>query len=280
MRSFRRKGKLLFCYMNARLLIATHKLYEMPQDPLYRTIQVGAVGKKTLDPAYLRDDEGDCISDRNPYYCELTAVYWAWKNLDADAYGVVQYRRYLAKSKTTSKDPSKRLLHVLDQKTADALLKDADAILPKKRKYYIETLLSHYDHTIHENHMELARELVKERCPEYLPYVDKVYGRTWGYMFNMFLMKREYADRYCAWIFDILFALEPKIDVSGMSAFHKRLYGRVSEILFNAWLLKEQEEGMRITELPVISIEPENWWKKGTAFLKAKFLKERYEASF
>ena len=273
-------GLPFFICMNTKLLIATHKLYEMPQDALYETIQVGAKGKEQLHPDYLRDDSGMEISDRNPYYCELTAVYWAWKNLSADAYGVVQYRRYFAKDKPISKDPSERLKHVLTLQDAQALLADADGIVPQKRKYYIETLRSHYEHTIHENHMELARELVKARCPAYLPYVDRVYGRTWGYMFNMFLLKRPYADDYCNWIFDLLFELEKQIDTTQMSAFHKRLYGRVSEILFNAWVLKKQEEGMVLKEVPVFSVEPEDWWKKGTAFLKAKFLKERYEASF
>lgn len=42
-----------------------------------------------------RDNEGDNISGKNPDYCELTAQYWAWKNIDCDYYGFFHYRRYL-----------------------------------------------------------------------------------------------------------------------------------------------------------------------------------------
>ena len=72
--------------MNIKLLIAAHKQYQMPQDKIYLPLHVGAEGK-TLIEGFTPDNTGDNISAKNPYYCELTGLYWAWKNLDADYIG-------------------------------------------------------------------------------------------------------------------------------------------------------------------------------------------------
>ncbi|GAX03826.1 glycosyltransferase [Secundilactobacillus pentosiphilus] len=67
----------------------------MPQDSsLYLPILVGAVNNWSPEVNYQRDDEGENISSKNPFFNELTAIYWAWKNLnDAEYIGLVQYRR-------------------------------------------------------------------------------------------------------------------------------------------------------------------------------------------
>ena len=45
---------------------------------------------------YCLDDElEDNISFKNPYYCELTTLYWGWKkDIAAEWIGLVHYRRY------------------------------------------------------------------------------------------------------------------------------------------------------------------------------------------
>ena len=69
---------------NLKMLVASHKPYWMPDDPAYLPVQVGAAGKETI-PGFQRDDEGENISAKNPNYCELTALYWAWKDLPTTA---------------------------------------------------------------------------------------------------------------------------------------------------------------------------------------------------
>ncbi|UNT93535.1 DUF4422 domain-containing protein [Allobaculum sp. Allo2] len=58
-------------------MVAAHKPYPMPDDPLYLPVQAGAKGKDSI--GFARDDQGDSISSANPYLSELTALYWAWK---------------------------------------------------------------------------------------------------------------------------------------------------------------------------------------------------------
>ncbi len=119
-----------------------------------------------------------------------------------------------------------------------------DIVVPTKRKCYIESLYSHYAHTLDAKHLDLAQEIIHSKCPEYDAACKKVYASTWGYMFNMCIMRRTYLDAYCKWLFPILADLEDAMqdDLKSMSAFEARLFGRVSEILFNVWLLKRGRE--------------------------------------
>ena len=82
-----------------KIIVATHKKYEMPQDAMYLPLHVGAEGKtdqngNPLDLGYQKDNTGENISNKNAAYCELTGLYWAWKNLDTDYTGLAHYRRH------------------------------------------------------------------------------------------------------------------------------------------------------------------------------------------
>ncbi|MBR1571668.1 MAG: DUF4422 domain-containing protein [Lachnospiraceae bacterium] len=256
--------------MKTKIIIAMHKPYNVPTEEVYQPLHVGASGKETITGAR-RDDEGENISQKNPYYCELTGLYWAWKNLDADAIGLVHYRRYFVNENKET----------LSSKEVEKLMDGCDVAVPAKRRYYIESLYSHYAHTLDGEHLDKAREIISRQYPEYLHACDEVYKRTWGYMFNMCIMRREYLDGYCTWLFDILSQLEKEIGILD-DAFSARLYGRVSEILFDVWLLYKQENdsAIRVTEVRTRHLEHVNWLKKGGAFLVAKFFGKKYKKSF
>ena len=80
--------------MSIKIIVATHKKAKMPTQNSYLPIQVGA--SINPDLGYTKDNTGENISNKNPYYSELTGLYWAWKNLDSDYIGLVHYRRYFA----------------------------------------------------------------------------------------------------------------------------------------------------------------------------------------
>ena len=262
-----------------KIIIAAHKSYRMPEDPMYLPLHVGAACHEQ-DPGYTRDDTGENISALNPSFCELTGLYWAWKNLDAEFIGLAHYRRHFSLKKK-GQDPFD---NVLSSGELLPLLEDAKVIVPNKRRYYIETLYSHYAHTHYADQLDQTREIISERCPDYLESYDAVVNRTWGYMFNMMILRRDLLDAYCQWLFDILFALRERMEGVELDAFQARFYGRVSEIIFNVWLDHQLRTGViapeELREVPCIHMEPVNWWKKGTAFLKAKFMNQKYGASF
>ena len=246
------------------VIVAAHKQYQMPEDGIYIPVHVGAAGKDSI--GYTRDDSGENISEKNPNFCELTGIYWAWKNLDADYIGLAHYRRHFGKNKK-----------VLDGDTAKALLSKADVVVPSKRKYYIENLYSHYANTMYPEPLDKTFDIVREKYPDYMPEMEKLRTRTSAHMFNMFIMKKEHFDNYCAWLFDILFELEKRVDSADYDSFHARFFGRVSELLLDVWL---NTNNISYVEYPFIYMEKVNIIKKGTAFLMAKFFGKKYGKSF
>lgn len=248
--------------MDAKIIIATHKKYWMPDNPMYIPLHVGKEGKKNI--GYIGDNTGDNISKKNANYCELTGLYWAWKNLKYDYLGIVHYRRHF----TVREVHGSKRARVLNSNQLEKLLKNDDILLPRKRNYLIETNYTQYVHAHHKEDLDITREIIVEKYPEYLVAFDDTMKRTTGHRFNMFIMKREYADDYCKWMFDILFELENRLDISSYSPYDARVFGFVSERLLDIWL---ETKGYEYKELPYIFMESQNWWKKGKEFLKRKF---------
>lgn len=254
--------------MDIKILIATHKEYWMPRDEVYLPIHVGKENKQEL--GYIGDNTGCNISIKNPNYCELTAIYWAWKNLKVDYIGLVHYRRYFTRHNFRNCEKKKR--DILSKKDFENILKDVDIIVPDKRKYYIETNRSHYNHAHYKKDLDETENIIKEIYPEYSMAFNKVMNRTWGHMFNMFVMRKDYFDEYCDWLFTILFELEKRIDISNYTTMEARVFGFISELLLDVWLETKQ---VKFKEVNVSFMERQNWIKKGTLFLKRKFISRK-----
>jgi len=231
------------------VLVATHKAYSMPAGREFVPLQVGAALHEDL--GYRRDDEGENISARNANWCELTGLYWAWRNLPCDYLGLVHYRRLFK----ATPDEMRRML------------KTVDVLLPAPRNYFIETNWSQYAHAHHVRDLELTRRILAERHPDVLPAFDTVMKRRWGHRFNMFVMRRDLADAYCEWLFDVLFELERRVDLSAYSAYDARIFGFVSERLLDVWLLAR---GIPFREIPVRNLESQHWPTKILKFLLRK----------
>lgn len=250
-----------------KIVVASHKPYWMPSDPMYVPVQVGAVGKETI-PGFQRDDEGENISEKNPRYCELTALYWAWKNLEADYIGLAHYRRHFAGSGEHG---------VLTNAEARELVAKAPIVLPKKRHYVIETVGNHYAHTFDKKHLQAARSSLEYLAPDVLSSFDDHMKARSAHIWNMAIMRRDVFDNWCAWLFPVLKDVEGKIDFTHMTPFEERAVGRVAERLFDPWMQANNLSGY---ERSVTALERTDWVKKGSSFMGAKLLGRKYTKSF
>jgi hypothetical protein len=234
----------------------------MPKDSIYLPLHVGKEGKKSI--GFEGDNTGENISAKNCNYCELTGLYWAWKNLkDADYIGLTHYRRHFSYKKKAGKWDS-----VLNTEEAEELCKKYDAVVSNRRKYYIETIYSHYIHSHKKAGIDTMIHIVKNYYPKYTEACDIVMNRTWAHMFNMFIMKREILENYCEWLFSILSKIEEKLDISDYCAVEARVFGYLSELLLDIWL---EANLVKYGECRVMFMERQNWIVKGGVFLINKF---------
>lgn len=235
----------------------------MPKDTdLYMPILVGATKNYKPDINYQRDDVGENISIKNPNYNELTAVYWAWKNLDADVIGLVHYRRMFSLHRKRNLDS------ILDKKEVEALLNIAPIILPKKRNYYIETNYSHYVHAHHKKPIDVTRRVLEENYSDYVDSFDKVMKFRKAHMFNMFIMKKQVFRKYSSWLFSVLFTVENRIDISGYSVQEARVFGYLSELLMDVWI---DRNNIDYVESTWIQLGKRSTLKKAYNFIGRKF---------
>lgn len=255
--------------MKIKILVAVHKNYIMPKDQqLYVPIFVGKALHPDVNHTFIGDNTGENISNKNSHYNELTALYWAWHNLTADAIGLVHYRRYLSLHK------QKDLATILTQQQAEKLLETHDIILPKKRHYYIESNYSHYVHAHHPQPLDLTRKIIAQTQPQYLAAFDAVMKRRSAHMFNMFIMKQRPFNAYCQWLFGILAQVEKQLDISDYNQYEARVYGFLSERLLDVWLAVNSQ--YQSTEVNFVYMEKQNWLVKGGRFLK-RIVKPNYQ---
>lgn len=246
--------------MDIRIVVAAHKAYWMPDDPMYLPLHVGRCG--CGDIGFSGDDTGEHISDRNRTYCELTGLYWAWKNLDAEYVGLVHYRRHFA-----GKRWGEKRARVITQAQLVKRLERCDVLLPQKRHYFIENTYDQYVHAHHAQDLNVTRDILVQSHPRYVQAFDACMKRESGHRFNMLVMKREKLKSYCTFLFSVLFELERRLDITAYSDYDARVFGFVGERLLDVWL---EANDIDYEDIPYVFMEKQNWLKKGAGFIRRK----------
>ena len=222
-----------------RIYVITHKeVKKATISPTYKRLFVGAALNNPPKSGYLRDDEGDNISAKNKTYCELTGLYWIWKHSDAKYCGLVHYRRYLfgeiCPERRHDKLPAGPLL--LEAGEVKRILSEKDIILPEKYVLNEYNVKSHYETFHHIKDLLCCRDVINEKYPEYIPAFDEVMEYKTIYYANMMVAKRDLFNKYCEWLFNVLFEVEKRSDISDYDDYQKRIFGFLSERLLNVFV--------------------------------------------
>lgn len=249
------------------IFIVSHKDYQFPNDEGYKPIQVG---NKNIESIEIKDSTADNISSLNPSFCELTALYWIWKNNSDPIIGLMHYRRYFKYSKSSTLIGNKKIASSHDFNLYE---NNIDLVVHKPRNYFITSIKNHYNRAHHEKDFELLRKEIEIQYPAYLQAFDKVMSGSSISLYNMFVAKREKIEPYFIWLFNILFALEKKISYEEYDNHQKRVFGFMAERLFNVWL-EYNKNNLKIEYRKVVNVEGENIFKKGLGLLRRHLIRK------
>ncbi len=255
---------------DVKLFVCCHQPAEVPRHPLLVPIQVGAALAESHFSGFEQDDTADNISSKNRSYCELTAQYWAWKNVDADYYGFFHYRRYLYPDINAKQPyriegkPKLSLLNRLNYDNFSSLIQQYDLILPIGEDMHLPAG-EHYAQAPfhHRGDLTLAEKIVREISPEYVPALRQYLSGTVCLFGNIFIMKKFLFQDYCSWLFAILAEFERRANTSGYDSQEQRVEGYLAERLLGAYWMHHLQ--MKVAELPRVHFicdRRERWTKK------------------
>ncbi len=226
----------------ARIYVSTVKNIEAKLPDYYEPIQAGSVWNH--ETSYMGDDTGQNISYKNSKYCELTVLYWIWKNQSHDIMGLTHHRRFFFNKKMVP--------HILNIKEIHRALKKYEMIIPKPISVG-RGIEFQYQQAHKKEDYDLCREIIIEEYPEYISYFDKNSQLPYLHPYNMLITRRKILDDYCSFLFPILEKLENQIDVSTRDSYQQRAIGFLAERLFQVWLLKHEQ--LKSIEFPVYNLE-------------------------
>ncbi len=205
--------------MKLCVYMATHKKQDKYDKSYIKPIQVGA-DLTDIDLYQLKDNTLDNISNKNKDYCELTALYWIWKNSNYEYVGLCHYRRFFNINKL---------------ETMISHLKNGKMIVPQ-----VDSLRISIDKQFCSKHPKSVwnkmLDVLKEKYPDDYLLSKKVFSDNKIIPLNMFIAKKCLFDNYCEWLFDILFEVEKRIDTSNTNENLNRYAGFISERMFILYL--------------------------------------------
>ena len=223
--------------------VATHKKISFNIPTYCERVQVNCENQEQLWDGYIHDNSGDNISKKNSSYCELTVLYWAWKNSNSDIKGLCHYRRFFSYDKNDTLVPAIKsdIKHLIKDSISQKEIENVfnnnyDIILTKSYTPYPKTVYDELRKYCYTDDIMKMQEVFEEQYPDYLNTLKKILKSNNISYYNMMIAPRHIFDNYCEWVFDILEKIENKCDISKYDQQHKRLYGYLAEVLLNVYV--------------------------------------------
>ena len=237
-----------------RILVCCHKQDLMATEPPYMPVHVGKTLSDT-DLGIAGDDTGDNISAKNRTYCEMTGLYWAWKNLkDAEIIGLCHYRRYFDFHRQIKPGlycqavPSSRFA-VTDLGIPERILErvaKGGIIAASGRSFRFSNMVQY---CVNHSSMDfrVLEQVVREKSDDktYMAFRSALYGSNRLSPYNMFIMRREDFDEYCSWVFPILEETESRLSIRDYPDYQKRVFGFMAERLLCVYVFHHTELRLR-----------------------------------
>ncbi|ONI45622.1 hypothetical protein AN642_01345 [Epulopiscium sp. SCG-B10WGA-EpuloA2] len=269
--------------LNIKIFVAHNKENSITVDnSLYQNIKVGHIDSSTK---FISDNTGDNISTKYDKYCELTAQYWAWKNSDADYYGLCTEDKYLSFAKNDirnninkpvkypylNKEPiveapiryeylnsiAIEQMNLFEQPMIEEITK-YDMLITTSLKFDITVMeqFENYVPLVEDNKLKLTLEVIKELSPQMYPSATSyIYGNIY-YPGQLYIMKKELFHEYCTWSFALLEELENRIDFTNCSEEGYKILYYISERLLGIYYIYIQNQNKyNLKELDWCTIE-------------------------
>lgn len=256
-----------------KIFVAHHREFQVLENEILTPIHVGAAGS-SAPLGMLRDDAGDNISEKNTTWCELTGMYWVWRNVRAPYYGFCHYRRYFdfgeLHRRLDTERPIPSAPHSADPATGGAIsanslcdpafathaIENMDIIIPALWDFGQTTIAMQYAQCHNMGDLVTAMDVVNEVSPWLAPNVDRVLSSTALAAYNMFVMGDELFQQYMGWLYEVLTETERRITVSE-DPYQRRVFGFLAERLLNIFVSWHADQGARVGLVPTIFIDPE-----------------------
>lgn len=229
-------------------------------NPLYIPVRCGAVFDTDDKSPYIGDDTGENITEKRDSYCEFTVQYWAWKNVNADYYGLCHYRRYLCFSKRRFRAGAHGLVlcplldigamrryGLLDEVAVRDAITKYDLVipegapvskmpLPKGRAGTVRKMWEAHEGIFFDRHtVDRLFELINRIAPEYRDSARNYFSGGEHFGYNCYVMRRELFSRLCGLQFPVMEAIERELPTD-VSKKYPRTVAYVGEMLFGVFI--------------------------------------------